>query len=151
MDAAVKPQGCTNLKLHQLGRRVARLYDADMRALGLRGTQYALLSHVVRLGPLSQAELAAAVGLQPSTLTRNLQPLLALALIEVGPGADGRSNHVQATAAGRALRDQAQKAWKRSQLALNQRLGEERVQRLHVLIDECAALLDAADAGDSDD
>ena len=45
------PRGCTNLKLRRLSRTVARLYDAEMRPLGLNGAQYALLSHVVRLGP----------------------------------------------------------------------------------------------------
>jgi hypothetical protein len=30
MDIAVKPQGCTNLKLRQLMRRVAQLYDAEV-------------------------------------------------------------------------------------------------------------------------
>ena len=30
MDTAVKPQGCTNLKLRQLMRRVAQHYDAEV-------------------------------------------------------------------------------------------------------------------------
>ena len=47
MDTAVKPQGCTNLKLRQLMRRVAQHYDAEVGKTGLRGTQYSLLSYVV--------------------------------------------------------------------------------------------------------
>ena len=145
MADPVKPQGCTNLKLHQLARRVARLYEGDMRALGLRNKQYPLLSHVVKLGPIGQAALAARLELDPSTLTRNLQPLVASGWVRVEPGADARSHHVVATPAGRALREQAQKGWKRSQTALNQRLGVERVARLHAQIDECLALLDGHD------
>jgi hypothetical protein len=53
-----EPRGCTNLKLRQLGRRVARLYDGDQRALGLKGTQYSLLSYVVKLGPVRPSDLA---------------------------------------------------------------------------------------------
>ena len=30
MDNAVKPQGCTHLKLRQLMRRVAQLYDVEL-------------------------------------------------------------------------------------------------------------------------
>ncbi len=145
MAETVKPQGCTNLKLHQLARRVARLYEGDMRALGLRNKQYSLLSHVVKLGPIGQAALAAKMELDPSTLTRNLQPLVASGWVRVEPGADARSHLVVATAAGRALREQAQKGWKRSQTALNQRLGLERVVQLHTLVDECLALLDDAE------
>ena len=145
MAETVKPQGCTNLKLHQLPRRVARLYEGDMRALGLRNKQYSLLSHVVKLGPIGQAALAAKMELDPSTLTRNLQPLVASGWVRVEPGADARSHLVVATAAGRALREQAQKGWKRSQTALTQRLGLERVVQLHTLVDECLALLDDAE------
>ena len=36
MDTAVKPQGCTNLKLRQLMRRVAQLYDAEVGKTGLK-------------------------------------------------------------------------------------------------------------------
>jgi DNA-binding MarR family transcriptional regulator len=147
--AAAKPQGCTNLKLMQLSRRVARLYDADVRALGLKHTQYALLSYVVRQGAITQTALAQAIGLQPSTITRNLQPLLAQGWLQVQAGSDARSHQVVATASGQTLRTQAQVAWKQSQLALNQRLGNERVQRLHTLIDECVALLD--EPGTNDD
>jgi hypothetical protein len=55
MDTAVKPQGCTNLKLRQLMRRVAQLYDAEVGKTGLRGTQYSLLSYVVKLGPCARS------------------------------------------------------------------------------------------------
>src|SRR5271165_2787693 len=48
----VKPQGCTNWKLRQLDRVVTRHYDAYVAATGLKNTQYALLSHVVSLGPI---------------------------------------------------------------------------------------------------
>ncbi|RZU02564.1 DNA-binding MarR family transcriptional regulator [Rivibacter subsaxonicus] len=149
--AVASPQGCTNLKLHQLGRRVARLYDAEVRALGLKGTQYSLLSYVVKLGPIQPGALAAAIGIAPSTLTRNLQPLQAQGWIVIEPGADARSLLVSATESGQALRAQAQRAWKRSQLELNARLGEERVVQLHALIDECLLQLDAAEAGESDE
>jgi DNA-binding MarR family transcriptional regulator len=149
--AAASPQGCTNLKLHQLGRRVARLYDAEVRSLGLKGTQYSLLSYVVKLGPIQPGALAAAIGIAPSTLTRNLQPLQAQGWIAIEPGVDARSLLVSATESGQALRAQAQRAWKRSQLELNARLGEERVVQLHALIDECLLLFDAAEADESDE
>jgi DNA-binding MarR family transcriptional regulator len=145
------PQGCTNLKLRQLGRRVARLYDEDQRALGLKGTQYSLLSYVVKLGPVRPGVLAAQMGLDPSTLTRNLAALVDAGWVSMEPGDDARSRHVVATPAGRELRVQAQRAWKRSQLALNARLGDARVARLHALLDECIALLDAPADGETDE
>ncbi|RYY64032.1 MAG: MarR family transcriptional regulator, partial [Comamonadaceae bacterium] len=51
MDTAVKPRGCTNLKLRQLLRRVGQVYDAEVAQAGLKVTQYSLLSYVCKLGP----------------------------------------------------------------------------------------------------
>lgn len=148
MADAVKPQGCTNLKLRQLSRAVTRHYDAYVVPTGLKNTQYSLLSHVVALGPLRPGELAARMKLEPSTLTRNLQPLAAAGWVELGPGEDARSRLVSATEAGRAKRAEAQKAWKQAQLALNARFGEVRVAALHTLLDDCLQALDPPENDD---
>jgi DNA-binding MarR family transcriptional regulator len=148
MADAVKPQGCTNLKLRQLSRAVTRHYDAYVAPTGLKNTQYSLLSHVVLLGPLRPTDLAQRMKLDASTLTRNLQPLVAAGWIEQGPGEDARSRLVATTEAGRAKRAEVQKAWKQAQLALNARLGEERVAALHTLLDDCLQLLDDTEPDD---
>ncbi len=134
---AATPLGCTNLKLKQASRLVARHYDACLAPTGLLKTQYSLLSFVVKMGPVRCTDLAAALQLDASTTTRNLRPLAARGLLQVSTGEDGRSRLVQATAAGAALRGQAQKAWKRAQLALNEQLGAARVAALHELLDGC--------------
>jgi DNA-binding MarR family transcriptional regulator len=143
--AAPSPRGCTNLKLRRLSRAVSRWYDEDVRSLGLKGSQYALLSHVVKLGPLQPGTLARALGLDASTLTRNLRPLIEAGWVELNPGPDARSRLVVATPAGTALREQAQRRWRQSQERINQALGPARVVALHALLDECTALLLAAD------
>ena len=53
-----KPAGCTNFKLRQLLRRVARLYDLELAATGLKTTQYSLLSALVKTGPIAPGQLA---------------------------------------------------------------------------------------------
>ena len=148
MNDAVKPQGCTNLKLRELSRVVTRHYDAYVAPTGLKNSQYSLLSHVVLLGPLRPGELAARMKLDASTLTRNLQPLIAAGWVEQGPGDDARSRSVGATEAGRAKRAEAQRAWKQAQLALNVRLGNQRVVALHSLIDDCLTVLDEPETDD---
>ncbi|TXC66464.1 winged helix-turn-helix transcriptional regulator [Piscinibacter aquaticus] len=148
MVDAVKPQGCTNLKLRELSRVVTRHYDAHVAPTGLKNSQYSLLSHIVLLGPIRPGELAARMRLDASTLTRNLQPLVAAGWVEQGPGEDARSRSVVATEAGRAKRAEAQRAWKHAQLALNARLGNERVAALHALLDECLAALEEGETDD---
>lgn len=136
------PKGCTNFKLRQLTRRVSQHCEPFFAASGLKTTQYSLLAHVDVLGPVQPSQLARRMGLDASTLSRNLQPLLAAGWVELVAGGDARSSLVQASAAGRAKRAEMKADWKRAQLALNRRLGEERVARLHALLDECLALLD---------
>ena len=81
------------------------------------------------------------MGLTPSTLSRNLQSLVLQGWVDVAPGADERSRSLSLTPAGRLKRTEAQRAWKKAQLAFNERLGEARVAQLHALLDECQALL----------
>ncbi len=141
MDSAVKPQGCTNLKLRQLMRRVAQLYDTEVGKTGLKGTQYSLLSYVAKLGPVRPVDLAREMKVDASTLTRNLRPLIDAGWVEQGPGPDARSRLVSVTPAGREKRQEAQRRWRAAQEDLNARLGPARVVALHELLDESLALL----------
>jgi DNA-binding MarR family transcriptional regulator len=138
---ATTPRGCSNFKLRQADRLVSRHYDGYVVTTGLKTSQYSLLSHISALAPVRPADLAARMGLEPSTLTRNLQPLVTQGWVEVGPGTDGRSRQVTLTEAGRAKRTEAQRAWKKAQLAFNDKLGAARVAQLHALLDECMHLL----------
>ncbi len=121
---------------------VNRHYDQYLSTVGLKGTQYALLSCVVKLGPLRPGDLARQLQMDASTLSRNLQPMVAQGWLSVGAGDDARSRRVEATPAGVALRAEAQRAWKAAQTALNQRLGLAQVAALHDLLDASIGLLD---------
>jgi DNA-binding MarR family transcriptional regulator len=115
-----------------------------MSRSGLRTTQYSLLSHVVKLGPLSPGDLARAMKMQPSTLTRNLQPLVAAGWVQVGAGVDGRSRSVTSTPEGRAKRSRGTASLEGRTTVAQQRLGPARVAALHRLVDECMDLLSEA-------
>jgi len=145
------PQGCTNLKLRQLMRRIARYYDAEVGKTGLKGTQYSLLSYIVKLGPLRPVDLARAAGLDTSTLSRNLRPLIDAGWVEQNAGPDARSRMLMPTPAGRAIRTQAQRHWRVAQEGLNQLLGPDQVIALHDLIDRSLALLNAPEDESSPD
>lgn len=135
------PRGCSNFRLRQLMRRFDQHYDAELAKAGLKTTQYSLLSYLIELEPVRPGELARAMKMQPSTLTRNLKPLLSAGWAELGAGADARSRCITSTKAGREKRAQAKRRWKSAQLGINAVLGEPRVLALHALIDECMDLL----------
>ncbi|MBI5906996.1 MAG: winged helix-turn-helix transcriptional regulator [Burkholderiales bacterium] len=138
-----RPRGCTNFKTRQLGRLLSRHYDAELAKIGLKTTQYSLLSHVLKLGDVAPGELARQMGLDASTLTRNLQPIVAAGWVVQEPGVDARSRCIRLTQAGRDIQAEAQRHWKVAQQQVNATLGTERVATLHALIDECTTLLQA--------
>lgn len=146
-----RPQGCTSFKVRQLMRCITQHYDAEVSQSGLKTTQYSLLSHVANLGPMRPVDLAAAMKMTPSTLSRNLQPLVAAGWLELGAGADARSRLVRITDAGLSKRREAQRHWKVAQQKLNALLGAERVMALHGLIDESLDLLGADVPGEGAD
>lgn len=143
---AQTPVGCTNFKLRQLTRRVTQHYDHHLAGTGLKITQYSLLTHVDKLGPVAPGELARRMDMGASTLTRNLQPLVVAGWMTVGEGTDARSRRVHITEAGRELRRQAQRHWKAAQLALNNKLGGATVVALHELLDQGLAAFHEQDA-----
>lgn len=132
-----RPHGCTNLKLRQLMRRVAQHYDAELGKVGLKTTQYSLLSYAEKLGPARPMDLAESIKMDASTLTRNLKPLVDAGWVVVSAGVDARSRLVKITDAGRQKRVEAKRKWKKAQEALNETLGISNVAALHSLIDQC--------------
>jgi len=135
------PQGCTNFKLRQLTRLVSQHCETHFAETGLKTTQYSLLSHIDHLGPVQPSELARRMDLDVSTLSRNVQGLVAAGLVELAEGDDARSHRLQLSEAGRAKRQAMKGSWKRAQLSLNERLGDAKVAQLHALLDECLALM----------
>ena len=152
-SAELKALGCTNLRLRQMMRRVAHHYDLEMATAGLKTTQYSLLTHVLKLGPLRLGELAQGLKLSPSTLTRNMRPLVDAGWLALAPGTDARSRTVTITTVGHAKCREARHRWKAAQDSLNAVLGSERVIALHTLINDALSLLSAlpAEAGSDDD
>lgn len=151
VETHARPQGCTNFKLRQLARRVSQRYDQELAKAGLKTTQYSLLSHVLKLGPIRPSDLAAAMTMDASTLTRNLKPLLSAGWLELAAGSDGRSRSVHITPAGRDKRAEAQTHWKVAQQRLNQQLGIDTVAALHRMVDESLERLAPLNSGEGDE
>jgi DNA-binding MarR family transcriptional regulator len=136
-----RPQGCTNLKLRQFMRRVAQHYDAEMSKVGLKTTQYSLLSYIEKLGPIRPMDLAASIKMEASTLTRNLKPLVDAGWVTVSAGVDARSRLVTVSDAGRVKRSEAKRRWRAAQDGINCILGPGKVAALHALIDSSMDML----------
>ncbi|ACO77845.1 transcriptional regulator, MarR family [Azotobacter vinelandii CA] len=117
-----------------------RLYDDALAGVGLNAAQYALLRNLERLRRPSITELAEAMGLDRSTLGRNLRVLEGKGLLALEGGEDQRNRLVSLTAAGRACLDEARPAWEQVQERLGQRLGAQKRNALLALLDELESL-----------
>jgi DNA-binding MarR family transcriptional regulator len=126
---------CSAYKSRQLARKVNALYDAQLAECGLKMTQFALLGFVGRFGPLKPGELAMHMELSASTLSRNVQPLIAQGWLVISVGADSRSRLVTLTPSGFDLCKRAYKCWQAAQTEMVQLLGSAQISTLHGLID----------------
>jgi DNA-binding MarR family transcriptional regulator len=106
---------CLCNSLRQASRAVSRLYDDELRPLGLRTTQFTLLNVLAFSGELRQGDLGTRLLIDETTLTRNLRPLIAAGWVSVRSGADRRERHVEITSLGREQLSAARPAWKRAQ------------------------------------
>src|SRR4249919_2845813 len=89
---------CTCGRLRRAARALTQLYDDAMAPAGLRVTQFSLLRTLARRGSTRITELAAAVLLDRTALSRNLDPLAARGLVAIVPGRDARTREVEITA-----------------------------------------------------
>ncbi len=132
------PTTCLCTQLRRASRGVTRRYDDALAAVGLGAAQFSLLRHVQRLGQPSISALAEAMGLDRSTLGRNLRVLQEQGLLQLGEGRDQRSREVLLSAAGVQRLQQALPLWQQVQDELNARLGEERRAELMQLLEQLA-------------
>ncbi|WP_229427117.1 MarR family winged helix-turn-helix transcriptional regulator [Massilia atriviolacea] len=139
-DPTDKPLGCTCFKLRKLTRAMSRVYDHHMAAVGLKTTQYSVLANVARKA-LPVAELAERLGMERTTLTRNLKPLMDAGWVASRPGADSRQRIVTITEAGQQKLADSFPVWCGAQRAFEQLVGRDAVRALHTQLDSTLAQL----------
>jgi DNA-binding MarR family transcriptional regulator len=123
---------------------VSRLYDEELRGVGLRTTQYSLLRHLRAAGEVRQRDLGGLTSLDETTLTHNLRPLIDAGWVAIRPGEDRREKLVRLTDAGAAKVREAHPAWERAQQRLRSRLPEGTWSSLMDALPELTRLADTA-------
>src|SRR4029077_21274082 len=100
--AGVDQTPCNCLALRQAARHVSQLYDQHLAEVGLRTTQYSILSKLSRLGAMPIGKLATTMVMERTALSRAIGPLERDGLVKVGAGPDGRTRSVTLTPTGHA-------------------------------------------------
>ncbi len=127
--------------LRQTSRAVSRLYDDELREVGLRTTQYSLLRVLARVGQVRQGDLSGLTSLDETTLTRNLRPLVDAGWIAIRSGDDRREKLLTITKAGTAKLTEARPAWERAQTRMQALLPDGTWQRLLASLSEALTLM----------
>src|SRR5262249_29084873 len=134
---------CFCSALRQADRAISRLYDEELRGVGLRTTQYSLLQRLGRAGEVRQRDLGGLTSLDETTLTRNLRLLIDAGWVATRPGEDRREKLVSLSEAGAAKLREAAPAWERAQERLRSRLPKGTWASLVDLLPELTRLADA--------
>ena len=101
---------CLCFALRQASRAVSRLYDEELRGVGLRTTQFSLLQSLRRSGEVRQRDLAERTLHDETSLTRGLRPLVEAGWVAVRVGDDRREKWFRITAQGEAKLAEARRA-----------------------------------------
>lgn len=131
---------CLCTKLRRAARSVTKIYDDALAGVGLSAAQFSLLRHLQRLDRPSISSLAEAMGLDRSTLGRNLKILQVDGLVLLEDGADQRNRLVCLSKLGLARLTAGSKAWHSAQQQLAEYLGEDKRETLMLLLDELECL-----------
>ena len=115
---------CLLTRTRRISRILTGIYDERLRPFGINSPQFTLLVLISRLGSAKRAEIGRANYQERSTLTRNLQVMLAAGwLEEVRHDAGGRRRPIKVTKAGRNLLQRAAPAWRAAQAQARTLLG----------------------------
>jgi DNA-binding MarR family transcriptional regulator len=119
-------ENCVCFNLRWVTRAVTQFYDAEMRRHGIRPTQGTILMALNARESWRMAELSDWLGVDRTTLVRNLRPLQRDGLVQAGGGGRGNRVELAITTKGRKQMEKLAPAWKSAQSAAVKTLGEKR-------------------------
>ena len=125
---------CTVMRLRRATRKATRLYDRHFADLGIGIAQYGIMQTIAQAKRTSISDIADALDMERTTLTRNLKPLIASGLVAVGEGNDKRTRSVIVTDKGKKLLKQARSVWQKAQKEVRTEMGEAELRKLHRLL-----------------
>lgn len=117
-------EACTCGELRKAARAITLLYDNAFKSSGLLSTQLGVLHTIYNSASITISELAGELGMDRTTLTRNLSVLERDGLINMSSGKDHRTKIVTITSKGRTSIAKAIPLWNEVQRKVKQQMGE---------------------------
>ncbi len=121
---------CLCQKARGAARALTRFYDRHFAGSGIEPTQFSLLVAIRLSEPVSLVQLAKYLGLERTTLTRNLRLLERDKLVRIESGKDARQRLISLTEKGRRSLRQTLALWQRAHHAAISVLGKDHFEQL---------------------
>ena len=120
------PRYCVSNNLHRTTRAISRIYAEEMKASGIKRSQFAILAHLEQLGVVQLTELADIMIMDRTTLSRNLKPLQNSGFVHINVSpTDARARELSLSKEGKAKFREAYKLWKKAQRRVLALFGED--------------------------
>lgn len=119
-------ENCVCFNLRWASRVMTKFFDTELRRHGIRATQSTILIALKAKESWSMADLSEALGIERTTLVRNLRPLQRDGLATVDGGGRGGRVELAITAKGRKQIEKIMPAWRAAQSAAVKTIGEQR-------------------------
>jgi DNA-binding MarR family transcriptional regulator len=126
---AIFERSCVAFNLRKCSTVVSRIYQKEMRGAPVKGPLFSLMATISRRGPSTITALAEDIGLDRTTLTRNLRHLEQRGLIRVVRVTASR-NEVSLLPKGEVALQESMTSWRRAQEKVLGQLGETRWDRM---------------------
>ncbi len=123
-------ENCMCFSLRRATRTITKIYDTALKSAGVTSSQFTLLRIVDGNQPISMLDLASSLGMDRTTLTRNLQPLIRDGLVEAQTGDDQRQRLIKLGPKGHKSLVQAKASWQAVQSKVADTFGETEAQDL---------------------
>jgi len=120
---------CACSQLRRAARKLSALYDRSLEDAGVTVTQYALLVNIARAGEISRTALATQLGMDRTTLTRNLMPLEKANLLSAARSADRRERLIRLSEKGTSKVHESYVLWKKAQEAFASQMGPVKLKQ----------------------
>jgi DNA-binding MarR family transcriptional regulator len=119
-------QHCACFHLRRASRLVSQAFDQELKPSGLKVTQFTLLSVFVLHEDMGIGKVARILGMDRTTLSRNLKLLEKMGLIQLEPGQDRREQLAKVTEKGEEAFMEGGALWEKAQKKALANIGHQK-------------------------
>lgn len=121
------PKNCLTFKAQRVARTMGRQMEMALKPVGLTNQQFATFTILNSMESVTVSELAEMMGVERTTMTRNIEQMRKKNWIEQVPTKDQRIRAYEITRSGKDLYGKAVPLWQAQQAVFIDTLGDEAV------------------------